>query len=166
MRLTNWGRLGAVLALSAALSSAGCRAVVIIQRGDLKDWFMSRLGWYTLLSVILGVVVAKFLCRLPIKAPMLDCIGAARSRFTAWLLALVLLVVPLALWLDAWFTQPFGEGNVLDALAVLSVAVLNWRTLALMAADALAFYLSVALFTRFFFGGTCNCRYAFIPKLR
>jgi hypothetical protein len=130
MKLTSGNKLGAALALLAALSAAGCRADVVIQQADLKDWYMSR------------------------------------SRFAAWLLVLVLLVAPLALWLDAWFRQPFGEGNVLDALGVLSIAILNWRTLVLMALAALAFYLAVAVFTRYVFGGTCNCKYAFIPKLR
>jgi hypothetical protein len=166
MKLTRRNKLGAALALLAALSAAGCRADVIIQQADLKDWYVSRLFWSVFLSIVLGAVAAKLLCRLPIKAPLLDCIGAARSRFTAWLLVLVLLVAPLTLWLDAWFRQPFGEGNVLDALGVLSIAILNWRTLALMGLSALAFYLSVAVFTRYVFGGTCNCKYAFIPKLR
>jgi hypothetical protein len=166
MELTSRNKLGAALALLAALSAAGCRADVVIQQADLKDWYMSRLFWSVFLSIVLGAVAASLLCRLPIKAPLLDCIGAARSRFATCLLVLVLLVVPLALWLDAWFRQPFGEGNVLDALGVLSVAILSWRTLVLMALSALAFYVSVAVFTRYVFGGTCNCKHAFVPKLR
>ena len=166
MKLTSRNKLGAAVALLVALSAAGCRADVVIQEADLKDWYVSRLLWSVLLSVVLGAGVARLLFRLPIKAPLLDCIGVARSRFTAWLLVLVLLVAPLALWLDAWFTQPFGEGNVLDALGVLSIAILNWRTLVLMGLAALAFYLSVAVFTRYIFGSACNCKFAFIPKLR
>jgi hypothetical protein len=166
MKLTGRNRLGMALALSAAVCASGCRAEVVIQQGDLKDWYLSRLGWAIILSAVLGVLAARLLCRLPIKAPMLDCIDAARSHFAAWLLLLVLLVVPLALWLDAWYTQPFGEGNILNALAVLSSAVLNWRTLGLMALAGLTFYLSTAFFTRVVFKRGCNCKYAFLPKLR
>lgn len=161
-----WNKLGIILALLTMISTSGCRTEVVIQQSDLKDWFISRLLCAFVVTVILGAVAAKLLCGLRIKAPRLDCISAARSRFTAWLLVLVLLIAPLILWLDAWFTQPFGEENVLDGLAVLSVAILNWRTLGLMALAGLGFYLAVAVFTRYIFGGTCNCKYAFIPKLQ
>lgn len=161
-----WNRLGTISTLLLMIFASGCRVVDEIERGDLDDWFMSRLLWLPLVSVVLGAVAAKLLCRLPIKAPLLDCNGAAWSRFLTWLLALSLLAVPLVLWADAWLTQPFGEGNLLDAPTVLSVAVLHWRVLGLMALAALAFYLSVAVFTRFVFRGTCSCRYAFLPKLR
>lgn len=165
MKLKGRRRLWTALALLAALCASGCRTEAVIPHGDLKDWYVSRLWWAVGLSVLLGVLAARLLCRLPIKAPMLDCIDAARSRLAAWLLVL-LLALPLALWLDAWFTQPFGEGNILDALAALSVAVLNWRTLGLMALAGLAFYLSTGFFTRVVFKRGCNCKYAFIPKLR
>lgn len=156
----------ATVASLLIIFTSGCRVEMVIQQGDLKDWFISRLGWAVAVSAVLGAVAARLLCRLPIKAPLLDCIGAARARFTLWLLALFLLATPLILWYDAWLAQPFGEGNELGALAVLSVAILNWRTLGLMAVAALVFSLSVAVFTRYLFGRTCNCKYAFIPKLR
>jgi hypothetical protein len=165
MRLS-WNKPAGLLALLAALSMSGCQAQVVIQQADLRDWFISRLGWFSLASAVLGAVVARVLCRLPIKAPLLDCIGAARARFLTWLAALALFATPLLLWLDAWLTQPFGEDNQLGGVAVLSAAVLNWRTLGVMALVALVFFLSVALFTRYIFRHTCSCKYAFVPKFR
>ncbi len=155
-----------IVSLLAILLTSGCRVEVIIQQGDLREWFISRLGWAVAVSAVLGAGAAKLLCRLPIKAPLMDCNYAARMRFTLWLLVLFLLVTPLALWYDAWLTQPFGEGNELGGAAVLSVVILHWRTLGLMGGAALVFYLSVAVFTRYLYGRTCNCRYAFIPKFR
>lgn len=163
----NLNKLWKMSALTMTFFMSGCREQnFIIEQRDLKDWFLSRSGWAVVASVVLGVLVAKLLCRLPINAPFLDCINAARTRFITWLLALVLIVTPLFLWLDAWFAQPFGEGNELGSLAVLSVAILNWRTLGLMALVGIVFYLTVAVFTRYFFRDTCSCRYAFIPKFR
>lgn len=161
-----WNRFGTLLIVLLAMSASGCRAVEGIERGDLDDWFMSRLLWFPVASAALGAVAAKLLCRLPIMAPRLDCNGAARARFLTWLLVFSLFVVPAFLWADAWFTQPFGEDTVLDALTVLSVSVLHWRVLGLMALVALAFYASVLFFTRVVFGRTCNCKHAFLPKLR
>ncbi|HEV7904650.1 MAG TPA: hypothetical protein VGO96_12475 [Pyrinomonadaceae bacterium] len=163
---SSWNKLWRLSALLMLALTSGCREQIVIQEGDLKEWFLSRTGWLVVVSIVLGALVAKLLCRLQINAPQLDCINAARTRFITWLLALVLVVTPLFLWLDAWFAQPFGEGNVLGSLAVLSVAILNWRTLGLMALVGVVFYLTVAVFTRYFFRHTCNCKYAFIPKFR
>jgi hypothetical protein len=117
-----------------------------------------------LISIILGVIAARSLCRLPINAPLLDCIVAARTRFLWYLLLLALIITPLFLWLDAWFTQPFGEDNVLALWHVLSIVILDWSTLAFMLAVALVFYCIVAISTRYAFARTCNCKYAFLPK--
>lgn len=158
--------LALLVSLHAILFASGCRVETVIQQGDLREWFISRLGWAVAVSVVLGAGAAKLLCRLPFKAPRLDCNDAARMRFMGWLLVLFLLVMPLVLWYDAWLVQPFGEGNELGAIAVLSVAILHWRMLGLMSGAALVFYLSVAVCTRYLFKHTCNCRYAFFPKLR
>lgn len=166
LMMLRWNKLWTTLALLTMLSTTGCRTEIIIQQSDLKDWFISRVLMFFIASVILGAVAAKLLCRLPIKAPLLDCISTARSHFKVWLLVLALVITPFILWLDAWFTQPFGEESKLDGLTVLSLAILNWRTLGPVAAVAVGFYLAVGIFTRYVFGGTCNCKYAFIRKFR
>lgn len=147
-----------------ALSMSGCQEAGVIEVGILKDWFWSRFGWSVLISAVFGVVAAKFYCRLPIKAPMLDCINAARIRFLWWVLILALIITPISLWFDAWLTQPFGQGTELDIWTILSIVILNWRTLGLMFMVALVFYFVVAVCTRYIFARTCSCKYAFLPK--
>jgi hypothetical protein len=146
--------------------SSGCQLQIVIEESILQNWFFSRLTWYALVSAIVGVVAANQLCRLPIRAPLLDCITVARKRFILWIVALALLLVPISLWVDALITQPFGEGNQLKPGSVFYLVTLDWRTLTIMAVVALVFYLSVGVFTRGFFGRRCNCKYAFIPKLK
>ena len=155
-----------ILLLLLCLPATACQLQMVIEEGVLQNWFLSRLGWYTLVSALVGVVAAVRLCRLPIRAPLLDCITTARKRFVFWIVVLALLIVPLALWLDAIISQPFGDGNQLGAGSVFFLVTLNWRTLATMAATSFTFYLSVGVFTRAFFGRNCNCKYAFIPKLK
>lgn len=137
-----------------------------VETGPFNHWYWSRLGWAAFVSVILGIGVAKLLCRLPIRAPLLDCIKEARSRFAWCVVLLALLVAPLYLWLDAWLSQPFGEDNVLAAWQVVSLVVLDWSTLAFMLVVALVFYFTVAVCTRYVFAPTCSCKFAFIPKAR
>lgn len=146
--------------------SSGCQLQIVIEESVLQNWFLSRLGWYALVSFLVGVVAANQLCRLPIRAPLLDCITVARKRFVFWIVPLALLLVPFSLWVDALITQPFGEGNQLNPGNVFYLVTLDWRTLAIMAAVVLVFYLSVGVFTRGFFGRRCNCKYAFIPKFK
>jgi hypothetical protein len=148
----------------AALPVAGCQLQIVITKGLLTNWFWSRLGWAAFVSAILGVVAAKFLCRLPIKAPLLDCINTARTRFLWWALLLVLVVTPLFLWLDAWISQPFRQDTELGLWTIMSIVILDLRTLAIMFVVAGAFYLMVAIFTRYVFSRTCSCKYAFFPK--
>lgn len=148
----------------AALPLVGCQLQIVITKGLLTNWFWSRLGWAALVSAVLGIVAAKFLCRLPIRAPLLDCINAARTRFLWLALLLVLIATPLFLWLDAWLTQPFRRETELDLWTIISVVILDWRTLAIMFVVAVAFYSMVAIFTRYVFARTCNCKFAFLPK--
>jgi hypothetical protein len=142
---------------------SGCELNEVVEEGELSHWFLSRLGWAALISASLGVVAARLLCNLPIRAPFMDCIKAARIRFLKWLICLVLLFTPLLLWFDALMTQPFGEGSELSWAKVIYLVTLDLRTLGLMACVAIVFYLSVAISTRSIFGRTCNCRYAFFP---
>jgi hypothetical protein len=143
---------------------SGCQLEIVIEQGTLDRWFWSRFGWAMVTSAVLGAVAAKLLCRLPIRAPLMDCIKTARMRFTKWMFLLVLLLTPLFLWFDALMTQPFGEGNELGALNIFFLVTLDWRMLGLMLCVAVVFYLTVGIFTRAIFGRTCNCKYAFIPK--
>jgi hypothetical protein len=145
---------------------SGCQLPVVIEEGALTNWFWSRFGWATLVSAAIGAFAAIFLCRLPIRAPLLDCIQAARAHFIRLVLLLGVFVAPLILWLDAVMSQPFGEGNQLSPWSVFLLVTLDWRTLIIMLSVAVTFYLSVALFTRTIFGRTCSCKYAFIPKAR
>jgi hypothetical protein len=147
-----------------ALPLSGCQLQVVITKGILTNWFWSRFGWAVLISAILGVLAAVFLCRLPIEAPRMDCINKARRRFMWWAILLVLIFTPLFLWLDAWITQPFGEDLQLEAWMIVPVVILEWRTLAIMLAVAVVFYLMVAIFTRYVFARTCSCKFAFLPK--
>ena len=156
----------AILLLLLCIPAAGCQLQIVIEEGVLQNWFLSRLGWYALVSALVGVVAALQLCRLPIRAPLLDCITSARRRFVLWIVVLALFIVPLALWLDAIISQPFGDGNQLGGANIFFLVTLDWRTLANMAASGFTFYLSVGLFTRLFFGRNCSCKYAFIPKLK
>ncbi len=158
-------KLFTFLLLSITLCMSGCQLQEVIEEGVLKNWFWSRFGWSALISAVLGVIAAKVLCRLPIKAPLLDCIVAARIRLAWWTVVLALILTPLLLWGDAVITQPFGEGNVLGAWKVFFLVVLDWHMLALMACVALVFCLAVAVFTRYVFARTCNCKYVLIPKL-
>jgi hypothetical protein len=157
-------RLLSILLFAAALS--GCQLQIVTEESALKAWFWSRFGWATLVTVVLGAVAAKFFCRLPIRAPRLDCIAMARRRFAQWIIVLALVIAPAWFWFDALMTQPFGEGNQLSPLNVFLIVTLDWSTLLLMLVVAAVFYLSVAAFTRAVFRGNCNCRYAFIPKSR
>lgn len=149
-----------------AASSASCQLPIVIEEGALTNWFWSRFGWAMLLSAAIGAFAAIFLCRLPIRAPLLDCIQVARTHFIRFLLLLGFLIAPLLLWLDAFLTQPFGEGNQLSSWGVFLLVTLDWRTLIIMLSVSLTFCLSVALFTRTILGRTCSCKYAFIPKAR
>jgi multisubunit Na+/H+ antiporter MnhB subunit len=147
-----------------ALSMSGCQSKVLYELGPLNNWFWSRIAWSVVVSAVLGVAAARFLCQLPIRAPLMDCTEAARLRFKIWISILVLVITPFFLWFDAWFTQPFGQGNELSAANILSLVILDWRVLLLMFIVAVAFYLIVALFTRYVFARTCSCKYAFFPK--
>lgn len=161
LRRNEWKTL---LVMLATLPVSGCQAQVVITKGILKNWFWSRLSWAAVITAVIGVVAAAQLCRLPIKAPRLDCRDEARTRFMWWSLLLVLVLTPLSLWLDALITQPFGQDIELSGWMILSVVILDWRTLAIMFVVASIFYLVVAIFTRYFFARTCNCKYAFLPK--
>lgn len=145
------------------ITVAGCASDLVVEEGALQEWFWSRLGWYLVVSVILGIAVSFRLCRMPIRAPLLDCIRAARLRFIQWE-SLLAVLTPLFLSLDAYFTQPFGEGIRLTGSGVFFLVTMDWRTLRAMFVVALAFYATVGIFTRFFLGRTCNCKSAFIPK--
>jgi hypothetical protein len=158
------GKLKTLAISLLALGLSGCTLQPLYEGGVLRSWFWSRLGWAVLLSVVVGVVVARLLCRLPFRAPLMDCNSAAWARFL-WVAALLALVAtPLLLWLDAWLTQPFGQDVQLGVWLILSSVILDWRTLGLMLAVAAAFYFTVALCTRVIFARRCNCRYAFFPK--
>ncbi len=159
-------RVGSCVIFLMTVSASGCQLPVIIEEGALTTWFWARFGWATLASIVIGAFAAVFLCRLPIRAPLLDCIDAARAHFIRLLLLLALFIAPLVLWLDAVMSQPFGEGNQLGPWSVFLLVTLDWRTLIIMLSVALAFFLSVAFFTRTVFGRTCSCRSAFIPKAR
>jgi hypothetical protein len=148
----------------AALPLTSCQMQIVVTKGILSNWFWSRLIWALIISAFLGIVAARFLCSLPYKAPLMDCISAARTRFAWLVLLLVFIVTPFFLWVDAWITQPFGQDSDLGFLPILSVAILEWRTLAIMSVVAVMFYLAVAIFTRYIYERTCCCKHAFLPK--
>lgn len=155
-------RLLSILSIVAFFS--GCQSPIVIEQSTLSTWFWRQLLLVVSVTFVLGVVAARSFCRLPIRAPRLDCIRAARRRFAQWGVVLALFITPAWLWFYAVMTQPFGEGNQLSPVGVFLLVTLDWRTVVLMLVVAVVFFLTVGLFTRVIFGATCNCRYAFIPK--
>jgi hypothetical protein len=162
----NHKRVGWLLTSLLTVVASGCQLQVVIEEGVLNNWFWSRFGWATLVTIVVGAAAAWRFCRLPIRAPLLDCIRTARLHFIRWIVVIVLLLTPLLLWFDAVMTQPFGEGSQLTASNVFFLVTLDRRMLLIMGCVALTFYLSVAFFTRVALGRTCNCKYAFLPKSR
>lgn len=162
----NHKRAGWLLTFLMTAAVSGCQVQVVIEEGVLNNWFWSRFGWASLVTIVVGAVAAWIFCRLPIRAPLLDCIRTARLHFIRWIVVIALLLTPLLLWFDALMTQPFGEGSQLSASNVFFLVTLDRRMLVIMGCVALTFYLSVAFFTRVVLGRTCNCKSAFLPTSR
>jgi hypothetical protein len=163
---SNHKRVGWLLTFLLTAAVSGCQLQVVIEEGVLNTWFWSRFGWAILVTIVVGAAAAWRFCRLPIRAPLLDCIRTARLHFIRWIVVIALFLTPLLLWFDALMTQPFGEGTQLSALNVFFLVTLERRMLVIMGCVALTFYFSVAFFSRVVFGRTCNCKYAFLPKSR
>jgi H+/Cl- antiporter ClcA len=131
---------------------------------ELDDWFYSRIAWWAVIGVFLGVVASLFhLCRLEFKVRSskdsdLSVDGQARRKFGIWLLC-IFFAAAILLFLDAWLLYEFDEIS-LSGWDALGRVWANYRTLVIEIITLTTFALTVALVTRF--KSDCRCRYAFI----
>jgi hypothetical protein len=165
MRINKRIVLTAALVL-AVICLAGCNEQVTAQMipgKEFREWFYQRLT-VTLISVaVLGVIFSVLLRRFRVKAPEAHTNYPARIAF-AGALASILLLIPLALWLEAYWTQPFGRPISLSNYFPLIIE--NSYTLLIVILSAAVFYLVVMLGTRVVYGRDCNCKYAFLPNFK
>jgi hypothetical protein len=151
------------LAALTALASPAAHAQEAVTPESLETWFYSRLLWGAVSSALLGILIGFYLCRLPFEQRQgLNVNRQAWRRFWTLLIALVV-VWAVVLFLDAWQWHEFGPLS-LEFREAFSQVWLSLRTLGVLAAVALAFWLAVTLTTRFKPG--CHCRYAFLGKPR
>jgi hypothetical protein len=148
-----------LLALVALVPPAAY-AQEAITTESLDDWFYSRLLWSAVVGAIIGVLLGLFyLCRLPFEQRQgLNVNRQAKRKFWA-VLATLSVVCAVLLFMDVWQLHEFGPLSLQFGEA-FSQVWWNYRTLFVLAATALAFWLAVALTTRLKPG--CHCRYAFL----
>lgn len=131
----------------------------VIPPERIDDWFRSRIIWAPIITAVAGALVGAFhLSRLKVQSHQLQVNNQARRKLGLWLIA-VAVTSGVVLFLDVWGLFPFFTSASLTAAEALGQVWLSMNTLYLLLAALAAFFLLVAITTRF--RPNSRCPYAF-----
>ena len=152
-----------ITALLALAITKTANAQTVVSTARVEDWFYSRLIWAALLAAMMGAVIGAFhLSRLRTRPTELQVNGQARRKFWLWS-AILAVAGAVLLLIDIWMLYSFDSVS-LNFIDALTQVWFNYRTILILLAAFICFYITVALTTRFV--RNSRCPYAFIPGPR
>lgn len=151
-----------IVAVSIVITKTA-NAQTVVSTARVEDWFYSRLVWAVALAAIMGALIGAFhLSRLRTRPSELQVNGQARRKFWLWS-AILTVAGAVLLLIDVWMLYSFDSVS-LNFTDALTQVWFNYRTILILLAAFVSFYITVALTTRFI--RTSRCPYAFIPGPR